>query len=211
MRQVENLRYGRATIAEKKAKRLTLRPATKRNRPVSKALAAGFAVALAMSPARAARASELRVTIAGVRSDAGELLIGVYADAEGFRHAITNATKVGLMVDRSRVIGLALRAASGSQQNILAQRHPGRYAVIVIHDENDNGGLDVNMMGVPTEGYGFSNDAHGFLSAPAFEAAAVTVGDMDQTIVIDLVYPPTASPQDQQEYDLFIGTPLPGK
>ena len=151
------------------------------------------------------------MTIAGVRSDAGELLIGVYADSEGFRHAIANATKVGLMVDPSRVIGVAMRAASGSQQIILAQLHPGRYAVIVIHDENDSGGLDVNMMGVPTEGYGFSNDAHGFLSAPAFEAAAITVGDMDQNIVIDLVYPPTASPQDQQEYDQFIGTPRPGK
>ncbi len=38
---------------------------------------------------------------------------------------------------------------------------PGRYALAVIHDENMNGKLDANWLGVPKEGYGFSNDAKG--------------------------------------------------
>ncbi len=33
------------------------------------------------------------------------------------------------------------------------------YAIAAIHDENMNGELDVNWMRIPTEGYGFSNDA----------------------------------------------------
>ena len=59
------------------------------------------------------------------------------------------------------------------------QLPPGRYAAIVIHDEDDNGRLDTNPMGVPGEGYGVSNDARGFLSAPSFEPAAIAVGDAD--------------------------------
>ena len=38
---------------------------------------------------------------------------------------------------------------------------PGTYALAVIHDENMNGKLDTNWLGIPTEGYGFSNDAKG--------------------------------------------------
>jgi len=35
---------------------------------------------------------------------------------------------------------------------------PGTYALVVIHDENMNGKLDTNWVGIPKEGYGFSND-----------------------------------------------------
>jgi uncharacterized protein (DUF2141 family) len=34
----------------------------------------------------------------------------------------------------------------------------GTYALVVLHDENMNGKLDTNWLGVPKEGYGFSND-----------------------------------------------------
>jgi uncharacterized protein (DUF2141 family) len=49
---------------------------------------------------------------------------------------------------------------------------PGTYAIAVIHDENMDGKLNSNWLGIPTEGYGFSNDARGVLSAPSFSAAS---------------------------------------
>ncbi len=49
---------------------------------------------------------------------------------------------------------------------------PGTYAIGVIHDENMNGKLDANWLGVPTEGYGFSNDAKGLIGVPSFSAAS---------------------------------------
>jgi uncharacterized protein (DUF2141 family) len=49
---------------------------------------------------------------------------------------------------------------------------PGTYALAVIHDENMNGKLDTNLLGIPTEGYGFSNDAKALLGAPSFSAAS---------------------------------------
>jgi len=38
---------------------------------------------------------------------------------------------------------------------------PGKYAVRFIHDENQNEELDTNFLGIPKEGFGFSNDAMG--------------------------------------------------
>jgi uncharacterized protein (DUF2141 family) len=158
-----------------------------------------------------ARASELRVTISGVRSDAGELLIGVYGSAEGFGNAIANAATRGLVPDQTRLVGMAIRATHGAQQAVFAQLQPGRYAIIVIHDENDNGRLDENALGVPIEGYGFSNDAQGFLSAPSFDAAAITLDSTDQSVAISLRYPAVRTPNEKQGYDQFIGSSRPNR
>ncbi len=61
---------------------------------------------------------------------------------------------------------------------------PGTYALAVIHDENMNGKLDTNWLGIPTEGYGFSNDAKALLGAPSFSAASFPYdgGTIDLTI-----------------------------
>ena len=60
-----------------------------------------------------------------------------------------------------------------------------RYAVFVIDDENGNGKLDTNFIGIPTEGFGFSNNLH-LTRKPTFEEAGFKVGDQDSSIVIQL-------------------------
>ena len=49
---------------------------------------------------------------------------------------------------------------------------PGTYAVSVFHDENSNGKLDTNFIGMPKEGVGASNNASGHMGPPKFSAAA---------------------------------------
>ena len=66
-------------------------------------------------------------------------------------------------------------AASTSVRVSLAQLAPGKYAIKVFHDENDNRELDVNWMGIPKEPYGFSNDAMGTFGPPSFQQAAFEV------------------------------------
>ena len=63
---------------------------------------------------------------------------------------------------------------------------PGTYALAVIHDENRNGKLDTNWLGIPTEGYGFSNEAKALLGAPSFSAAKVRYdgGTLNMTITL---------------------------
>jgi uncharacterized protein (DUF2141 family) len=48
----------------------------------------------------------------------------------------------------------------------------GNYAIAVFHDANKNGVMDKNLLGVPTEFYGFSNNARAIFSAPSFSSAA---------------------------------------
>ena len=151
------------------------------------------------------QAADLTLTVEGVRSNTGEVLIGVYENADAFKRAIdSSATKSALLPQAWRIIGVSLRAKAGSQSIIFTQLPPGRYAVIAFHDENDNGLLDANAWGVPTEGFGFSNNAHGFLSAPSFDAAAIELGSLDENISISLLYhhPPTT--QDQAELNELL-------
>jgi uncharacterized protein (DUF2141 family) len=105
-----------------------------------------------------AEASELRVAIDGIASSSGTLMVGLYDSEEHFRSAIKNAANLGLLNDRSRLVGIAMRAVAGAQSVVFTNLKPGAYAVIVFHDENDNGKLDENSWGVPTEGYGFRNN-----------------------------------------------------
>lgn len=59
----------------------------------------------------------------------------------------------------------------------------GKYAVATFHDKNKNGYMDKNLVGYPTEKFGFSNNARSTFSAPSFESAAVSL-EKDKTIWI---------------------------
>ncbi len=70
-------------------------------------------------------------------------------------------------------------AEEGSMTLCVAARKKGQYAVAVYHDENDNHKLDRNWIGLPTEGFGFSNDPTLFLAPPSFEESAFKInGDL---------------------------------
>lgn len=60
----------------------------------------------------------------------------------------------------------------------------GKYAIAVFSDSNGNQKLDSNILGMPTEPYGFSNEARNLTSKPSFEQAAFEVGGgvIEQTI-----------------------------
>jgi uncharacterized protein (DUF2141 family) len=64
----------------------------------------------------------------------------------------------------------------------------GTYALAVIHDENSNGKLDTNWLGIPTEGYGFSNDAKALLGAPSFAAANFAYDGRNLELTSRLLY-----------------------
>lgn len=64
----------------------------------------------------------------------------------------------------------------------------GVYALAVIHDENMNGKLDTNALGIPKEGYGFSNNAKGVIGAPSFSAASFPHDGGDLELTISLHY-----------------------
>ncbi|WP_138433822.1 DUF2141 domain-containing protein [Winogradskyella algicola] len=61
----------------------------------------------------------------------------------------------------------------------------GTYAVSIFHDENDNGKLDSNFVGIPKEDYGCSNNAKGFMGPPKWKDAKFDL-KTNKTITIRL-------------------------
>ena len=64
----------------------------------------------------------------------------------------------------------------------------GVYAVAVFHDENDNGRLDTNFLGIPIEGSGASNNAQGWMGPPTFDDARFEFTGGLHEIKIDVSY-----------------------
>ena len=156
----------------------------------SNLLIAGLAALGLMVSCFGVEASDLRVAIHGVRSSSGSLMVRLYDSEEHFKSAVARAGSLGLVTNPSRLVGITMRAIAGTQTVVFTELKPGAYAVITFHDENDNGKLDETALGLPTEGYGSSNDAEGFFAAPSFKDAAVTLGGHDKAIAITLKYPP---------------------
>ena len=61
----------------------------------------------------------------------------------------------------------------------------GEYAVVVVHDANDNGKLDSGFLGFGGESYGYSNDVYPWFGRPDFEDAAFTVDQPGTLVEID--------------------------
>ena len=82
-----------------------------------------------------------------------------------------------MVVDKNdQPLSKITRAASERNAVFLIKNLPiGEYAVRAFHDENNNGKLDKGMFGQPIEGWGVSNDARGFMSAPPFKKMLVKV------------------------------------
>ena len=69
---------------------------------------------------------------------------------------------------------------------LLAGIPQGTYAIACYHDENDNGKLDSNFLGIPKEGTGASNNARGSIGPPKFKDAKFQlVSDTSLTIKIN--------------------------
>ena len=65
--------------------------------------------------------------------------------------------------------------------------NPGKYAVRYYHDENLNGKMETNLIGKPTEGYGFSNNVIGKFGPPPFEKWLFEINS-DKKIVLNPTY-----------------------
>lgn len=118
----------------------------------------------AMVTGSTAYAADLTVDLSNIASTRGTLHIGV-ADSQ--------ATWDG----KNNFVAAASRKPSGNEETVFfADLAPGTYAVKVMHDENDNGKLDLGAYGIPAEGYGFSNNPQVMREA-TFEEAAFEVGE----------------------------------
>lgn len=120
----------------------------------------------------------IHVKIQNIKNSTGTIACALFESAVGFpADYLRSATNIMSIKIRGK-------QASCDFQGIA----PGTYALAVVHDENMNGKIDTNLLGVPTEGYGFSNDAKALLGAPSFSAARFTYDGQNLDMTIGLHY-----------------------
>ncbi|MFT3669573.1 MAG: DUF2141 domain-containing protein [Pseudoxanthomonas sp.] len=93
-----------------------------------------------------AQAAELTVVLHDVRAQTGLIKVALVDSQAGWDGQAAPVQATGA-------------PPSGGQATfVFKDLKPGAYAVLITHDENGNGQLDTNAMGMPLEGYGFSNN-----------------------------------------------------
>lgn len=106
----------------------------------------------------AAIAQNVSLTVTGMRSKKGDLCVSVFKDNQSFKD---NKPSTRLKFAKS--------AAQGGNMRINLTLPPGTYGIAMLDDENGNGKMDNNMVGMPKEGFGFSNFYLSGLSRPSFD------------------------------------------
>jgi len=124
-----------------------------------------------------AHAADLTIMVKGVRSADGALFLAVYDSDKSF-----------MKVPQAKTTR-RMNASKGDLKIVIPDLPTGKYAIASYHDENGNGKLDTNALGIPQEGYGFSNDARGMFGPPNFSEAVFEFdGKADKAIAFSIQY-----------------------
>lgn len=116
------------------------------------------------------------VRVVGLHNDRSEVMLSVFNQADGFPGKEEKALKNQNLKIEGGVAVATLELA------------PGEYAIGVAHDENSNGRFDTNLLGIPKEGAGASNDAKGFMGPPKYKDAKLKLASGARTLEIKIAY-----------------------
>jgi len=120
-------------------------------------------------------AADLIVNISNIEAKQGKIRIALYNHAKDFPEGQKYFRGEELTADKENL-------------SIIFKNLPaGRYAVALMQDYNENGILDRNFFGMPTEPYGFSQRDSGETGQPSFDQAALSITQENQTIHVKLV------------------------
>jgi uncharacterized protein (DUF2141 family) len=108
----------------------------------------------------------LEIEISAIRNNKGTIMLQLFDENE---KVLTQEKKE--IVDNRCII-------------TIANLKPGKYAVRYYHDENINGKMETNLVGKPTEGYGFSNNVTGKFSPPPFKKWLIEINGNKKIVLI---------------------------
>lgn len=137
-----------------------------------------FITVLALFPGAGLAAEaryDLTINISNLRSLNGDVHIALYDNPSAF------PDNDGMITEK------IIKAASATTLKFTDLK-PGDYALAIYHDENGNHDFDQGFLGIPLEGYSFSNKATAFLGPPDFSDAKITLSDRDVSLTIPIRY-----------------------
>jgi len=119
----------------------------------------GSELNFAQTSQKPASIGKLEVIISGFSSNEGDCWFAIDNSKEVYEREDTVWIGKILPIDNNQVIV------------VIDSLVYGEYAVRVFHDENRNGKIDTNFLGIPDEDYGYSKDASGWFGPPSWENA----------------------------------------
>jgi uncharacterized protein (DUF2141 family) len=119
----------------------------------------------------------LQVSVSDMRSSDGNITITIYPDDPP--HFLDGKYKLARQI---------VPVKSPVTRVCFAVAAPGFYAVALFHDENNNHHLDTTLLGIPSEGYGFSQNPKLFLGPPKFSQVRVAAHPGDNPVAIQMKY-----------------------
>jgi uncharacterized protein (DUF2141 family) len=122
-------------------------------------------------------ATKLIVNVSQLRSERGEVAVTVYpSDPRRF------------LVPRGKLMRARVKANAPTTQACFYLPKPDAYAVAIYHDANANRDFDRNGVGMPSEGFAFSNDAPSKFGVPSFDAARFVARAGDTVLRVKMRY-----------------------
>lgn len=150
-------------------------------RSASLALAAAFvfsAQAMAADDCEGVRgpaSSKLSVQVTSVRSAKGEIALTLYPN---IKHRFL--AKGGKLA--------RIRAKAQLVTNVCFWVPQGTYAMAIYHDSNTDHDFNRTIVGLPAEGFGFSNNPETTVGLPPLSAVRFVVGPTDRLLTIQMRY-----------------------
>ena len=142
----------------------------------SVAIAALALSATGAQPADTRPVATLTIRVVDLRNHNGDLIFGVFDQPKGFPSVKENS------------VNWQVKPASANVVEFTAKLAPGRYAASVLHDENRNGKMDRDAVGIPLEGYGVTNNPKPRLRAATFNQALFELPPNGATLTISIQY-----------------------
>ena len=137
---------------------------------------------IVLSVAAEAPSGDMTVRVDGFESDNGAVVIGLFISEETY-----DADQGGGEEDSKQAYQSVTTAVhDGRAEHVFEQLPYGEYALKLYHDENGNGKLDRNFIGIPKESYGFSNNPRTFAGPASYRQALFEFKVPDHTLTIHL-------------------------
>ncbi|MFP5513364.1 MAG: DUF2141 domain-containing protein [Alphaproteobacteria bacterium] len=119
----------------------------------------------------------LHVTVSNLRSASGLVIVTVYGD-----------NPADFLASGKKLARVRTPPRAGVTEVCIAVPQRSSYAVALYHDENGDRRFNRNLVGMPTEGFGISNDAETTLGIPSYEAARFNGQPGDNRLSITVRY-----------------------
>jgi uncharacterized protein (DUF2141 family) len=120
---------------------------------------------------------DLEIKVTGLKDVVGQVSVNLFNDESGFPE------------DSKKAFLYQTIDVKSENESVYFRNIPsGHYAFAVLHDANENGVMEKNLLGIPKEGFAFSNNYKPLVKSPSFSQASFILGEKDTVLIVEMIY-----------------------